>query len=395
MQNVLENEIEKVEENEIIKRISNFDELDLDPNILRGIYAYGFEKPSSIQQQAIKPIIMGCDVIAQAQSGTGKTATFSIAILSKINVSNVNVQAILLVNTRELAEQIKTVISSLSIYTDIKIHCCVGGTMVREDQRILQEGVHIVVGTPGRVYSHIQSNILQTDHIKLFVLDEADEMLSLGFKDQVCEIYRCMPENIQTAIFSATMPPSILEVTKKFMTNPLKILVKNEELTLDGIKQFFIAIEKEEWKLETLMDLYQTITVTQVIIYCNTRKKVEYLTECLVSRDFIVSQIHGDMDQKERSVVMSNFRNGKTRVLIATDIIARGIDVQQVSLVINYDIPKEKECYIHRIGRSGRHGRKGVSINFITRQDVPRLKEIESFYSTEITEMPMTISDYL
>jgi translation initiation factor 4A len=392
MQNVLEND-EKVEEE--IEKIANFDELDLHPNILRGIFAYGFEKPSAIQQQAIKPIIMGRDVIAQAQSGTGKTAAFSIAILHKIDPTKKHIQAILLVNTRELAEQIKTVMCALSMYTDIKIHCCVGGTMVREDQRIIQDGVHIIVGTPGRIYSHIQSNILETEHIELFVLDEADEMLSMGFKDQVCEIFRCMPENVQTAIFSATMPPSILEVTKKFMVNPLKILVKNEELTLDGIKQFFIAIEKEEWKLETLMDLYQTITVTQVIIYCNTRKKVEYLAECMSARDFIVSQIHGDMDQKERSNVMSNFRNGKTRVLIATDIIARGIDVQQVSLVINYDIPKEKECYIHRIGRSGRHGRKGVSINFITRYDVPRLKEIESFYSTEIIEMPMTISDYL
>lgn len=392
MQNVLEND-EKVEEE--IEKIANFDELDLDPNILRGIFAYGFEKPSAIQQQAIKPIIMGRDVIAQAQSGTGKTAAFSIAILDKIDPTKNHIQAILLVNTRELAEQIKTVMCSLSMYTEIKIHCCVGGTMVREDQRIIQDGVHIIVGTPGRIYSHIQSNILQTEHIEIFVLDEADEMLSMGFKEQVCEIFRCMPENVQTAIFSATMPPSILEVTKNFMVNPLKILVKNEELTLDGIKQFFIAIEKEEWKLETLMDLYQTITVTQVIIYCNTRKKVEYLAECMTARDFIVSQIHGDMDQKERSTVMSNFRNGKTRVLIATDIIARGIDVQQVSLVINYDIPKEKECYIHRIGRSGRHGRKGVSINFITRYDVPRLKEIESFYSTEITEMPTTISEYL
>lgn len=391
MENVLENN-DKVDE---IEKIENFDELDLDPEILRGIYTYGFEKPSAIQQQAIKPMMMGRDIIAQAQSGTGKTATFSIAILQKIDPTQLNIQAILLVNTRELAEQIKTVMSALSIYTKIKIHCCVGGTMVREDQRIIEDGVHIIVGTPGRIFSHIQSNIIQTNHVKLFVLDEADEMLSVGFKNQVCEIFRYMPETVQTAIFSATMPYSILEITKNFMINPLKILIKNEELTLDGIKQFFIAIEKEEWKIETLMDLYQTITVTQAIIYCNTRKKVEYLNDCMTSRGFLVSQIHGDMDQKERSSVMSNFRNGKTRVLIATDIIARGIDVQQVSLVINYDIPKEKECYIHRIGRSGRHGRKGVSINFITRFDVPRLKDIESFYSTEISEMPSTISDYL
>jgi len=386
--------LENVGEN-VIEKISNFDELDLKPEILRGIFTYGFEKPSAIQQQAIKPILSGRDVIAQAQSGTGKTATFSIAILQKIDPNIKSVQAILLVNTRELAEQIKTVMSSLSTYTDIKIHCCVGGTMVRDDHRAIQDGVHIIVGTPGRIYSHIQSNILKTDTIQMFVLDEADEMLSTGFKDQVCDIFRCMPENIQSAIFSATMPPDILEVTKKFMKEPMKILVKNEELTLDGIKQFFIAIEREEWKLDTLMDLYQTITVTQVIIYCNTRRKVEYLTDSMTVKGFSVSQIHGDMEQRERTYVMNNFRNGKTRVLIATDIIARGIDVQQVSLVINYDIPKDKECYIHRIGRSGRHGRKGVSINFITRYDIPKLKEIESFYSTEIAEMPMTIADYL
>ena len=390
MENILENN-----EVEDIERISSFDDLDLNPDILRGIFAYGFEKPSAIQQHAIKPIIMGRDVIAQAQSGTGKTATFSIAILQNIDQCQKNIQAILLVNTRELAEQIKDVMTNLSQYTNIKVHCCVGGTMVRDDIRAIDDGVHIIVGTPGRVYSHIQSTIIRTEHIKIFVLDEADEMLSRGFKDQVCDIFRYMPETVQVAVFSATMPPDMLEVTKKFMKNPLKILVKNDELTLDGIKQFFIAIEKEEWKLDTLMDLYQTITVTQVIIYCNTRRKVEYLAECLSARDFTVSQIHGEMDQHERTSVMSNFRNGKTRVLIATDIIARGIDVQQVSLVINYDIPKEKECYIHRIGRSGRHGRKGVSINFITRYDVPRLKEIESFYSTEIIEMPTTIADYL
>ena len=391
MENILENN-EVVED---IERISSFDDLDLNPDILRGIFAYGFEKPSAIQQQAIKPIIMGRDVIAQAQSGTGKTATFSISILQKIDQTKNNIQAVLLVNTRELAEQIKDVMMNLSQYTKIKVHCCVGGTMVRDDIRAIEEGVHIIVGTPGRIYSHLQSNIIRSEDIKLFVLDEADEMLSRGFKDQVCDIFRYMPETVQVAVFSATMPPDMLEVTKKFMKNPLKILVKNDELTLDGIKQFFIAIDREEWKVDTLMDLYQAISVTQVIIYCNTRRKVEYLAECLSARDFTVSQIHGDMDQRERTTVMSNFRNGKTRVLIATDIIARGIDVQQVSLVINYDIPKEKECYIHRIGRSGRHGRKGVSINFITRYDVPRLKEIESFYSTEITEMPMTIADYL
>ena len=211
MQNILENN-EVVED---IERISSFDDLDLNPDILRGIFAYGFEKPSAIQQQAIKPIIMGRDVIAQAQSGTGKTATFSISILEKIDQSNQNVQAILLVNTRELAEQIKNVITNLCQYTNIKVHCCVGGSMVRDDIRIIENGVHIIVGTPGRVFSHIQRNIIKTENIKLFVLDEADEMLSRGFKDQVCDIFRYMPETIQVAVFSATIPPDMFEITKK------------------------------------------------------------------------------------------------------------------------------------------------------------------------------------
>lgn len=380
---------------ESIERFETFDQMITNTEILRGIYSYGFEKPSAIQQVGIKPIADGKDIIAQAQSGTGKTATFSLGVLQRIDPDNNVCQAIILVPTRELAEQINSVIISLCKFTTITTHLCIGGTSVREDKQKLSNGVHIVIGTPGRILQLIGENALNTEHTKVFVLDEADEMLSKGFKPQVYDIFRFMPNDIQCAIFSATMPNDVLDVTKNFMRNPMKILVKNAELTLQGIKQFYIAIEMENWKLDTLCDLYATMTVTQVIIYCNTRRKVEFLANEMMQRNFVVSQIHGDMTSTERNSVMKSFRSGSSRILIATDIIARGIDVQQVSLVINYDIPRDRENYIHRIGRSGRHGRKGVAINFITRDDVRTLKEIEMFYNTQIDEMPMTIVDII
>jgi len=375
--------------------VTSFDDMDLKEDLLRGIYAYGFEKPSAIQQRAVKPILTGRDVIAQAQSGTGKTATFAIGILQTLDVSVRECQSLVLAPTRELAQQIVRVIISLGDFMNLKIHACVGGTAVREDIRTLQDGVHVVVGTPGRVYDMIQRRALRLDNVKMFTLDEADEMLSRGFKEQIYDVFKYMPETVQCTIFSATMPLEVLEVTRKFMRDPIRILVKKDELTLEGIKQFFVATEREEWKLETLCDLYTTLTITQAIIYCNTRRKVDWLTEQMQSRDFTVSSMHGDMDQRERDMIMREFRSGSTRVLITTDLLARGIDVQQVSLVINYDLPTNRENYIHRIGRSGRFGRKGVSINFITQGDVRYLRDIEEFYHTQIEEMPSNVADLL
>jgi len=374
---------------------TTFDLMDLKEDLLRGIYAYGFEKPSAIQQRAVKPILMGRDVIAQAQSGTGKTATFAVGILERLDLNLKESQALVLAPTRELATQIVRVITAIGDFMSVKLHACVGGTAVREDVRILQDGVHVVVGTPGRVYDMIQRRVLKTDHVQLFVLDEADEMLSRGFKEQIYDVFRYMPESVQCTIFSATLPLEVLEVTKKFMRDPIRILVKRDELTLEGIKQFYIAIDREEWKLETLCDLYATLTITQAIIYCNTRRKVDWLTEQMTQKDFTVSSMHGDMDQRERDLIMKDFRSGSSRVLITTDLLARGIDVQQVSLVINYDLPPNRENYIHRIGRSGRFGRKGVSINFITQADVKYLRDIESFYNTQIEEMPSNVADLI
>jgi translation initiation factor 4A len=375
--------------------VDNFDDMHLRENLLRGIFAYGFEKPSAIQQRAIMPAIKGYDLIAQAQSGTGKTATFSIAILQQIDLAINNCQALVLAPTRELAQQIQKVVLALGDYQKVKCHACIGGTAVRQDLQTLQDGVNVVVGTPGRVFDMINRGALGTDSMKMFVLDEADEMLSRGFKDQIYDVFRKLPSNIQVILLSATMPEDVLEVTKRFMRDPINILVKKEELTLEGIKQFYINVEKEEWKLETLTDLYETMTITQAVIFLNTRRKVDWLKEKLHEKDFTVSSMHGDMEQGERDIIMKEFRTGSSRVLITTDLLARGIDVQQVSLVINYDLPNNRENYIHRIGRGGRFGRKGVAINFVTQEDVRILKDIETFYNTSIDAMPMNVADLI
>lgn len=391
----VDNSIDEAIVSEWTEIIDNFDDMNLRENLLRGIFAYGFEKPSAIQQRAIMPAIKGYDVIAQAQSGTGKTATFSIAALQQIDFANQQCQALVLAPTRELAQQIQKVVLALGDYQKVKCHACIGGTAVRKDLEILDLGVHMVVGTPGRVFDMISRGALGTESMKMFILDEADEMLSRGFKDQIYDVFRKLPANIQVILLSATMPLDVLEVTKRFMRDPINILVKKEELTLEGIKQFFINVEKEEWKLETLTDLYETMTITQAVIFLNTRRKVDWLKEKLHEKDFTVSSMHGDMEQSERDIIMKEFRSGSSRVLITTDLLARGIDVQQVSLVINYDLPNNRENYIHRIGRGGRFGRKGVAINFVTQDDVRTLKDIETFYNTKIDEMPMNVADLI
>jgi len=375
--------------------VDNFDNMNLAEDLLRGIYAYGFEKPSAIQQRAILPLCKGLDIIAQAQSGTGKTATFTIGILHSLDFSLLECQALVLAPTRELAQQIQKVVLALGDYLNVRCHACIGGTRVRDDITKLQSGLHIVVGTPGRVYDMLKRRVLLPEHIKMFILDEADEMLSRGFKDQIYDIFQVLHSRLQVGLFSATMPPEALEITQRFMDNPVRILVKRDELTLEGIKQFYIAVEREEWKLDTLCDLYDTLNITQAVIFCNTRRKVDWLTDKMRGREFTVSSTHGDIGQKERDVILNEFRTGSSRVLITTDLLARGIDVQQVSLVINYDLPRNLENYIHRIGRSGRFGRKGVAINFVTAEDTRTLRELETFYNTTIDEMPAHVADLI
>lgn len=389
-------EIEGLIETNYHKVVQSFDDMELKEVLLRGIYAYGFEKPSAIQQRAIMPCIEGHDVIAQAQSGTGKTATFSISILQRIDSRlQDKTQALILAPTRELAQQIQKVVTALGDYMDISCHACIGGTNMREDMRRLQAGVSIIVGTPGRVFDMISRRVLDVRDIKMFVLDESDEMLSRGFKDQIYDIFRHLDSSVQVVLLSATMPQEVLEVTKKFMRNPKTILVKKEELTLEGIKQFYVDVTREDWKLDTLCDLYETLTITQAVIFCNTRRKVDWLTEQMHAKDFTVSAMHGDMEQKERDVIMREFRSGSSRVLITTDLLARGIDVQQVSLVINFDLPTNRENYIHRIGRGGRFGRKGVAINFVTAEDTRVMQDIEEHYKTSIDQMPLNVADLI
>jgi len=375
--------------------VDSFDDLDLQEGLLRGIYSYGFEKPSAIQQRAIRPVLDGRDTIGQAQSGTGKTATFVIGALQRMDFAQRACQALILAPTRELAQQIHKVVLALGDYLQVKCHACIGGTSVRDDIDKLREGQHVVVGTPGRVYDMLSKRHLRIDDLLTFVCDEADEMLSRGFKDQIYDIFKTLPPNVQVCLFSATMPPDILDLTTKFMRDAVRILVKKDELTLEGIRQFYVAIEKEEWKLDTLCDLYETLTITQAIIYCNTRRKVDMLANEMAKRDFTISTMHAELDQKERDLIMREFRSGSSRVLISTDLLARGIDVQQVSLVINYDLPQNMENYLHRIGRSGRFGRKGVAINFVTNKDVGVMKDIEKYYHTQIEEMPMDIADMI
>lgn len=387
-------EFDNENENEI-EVYETFDSMNLDDNILRGIYGYGFEFPSEVQKKGIMAVIKGQDTIVQAQSGTGKTATFSISLLSKITEDK-TIQGIIISPTRELATQSYRVIKSIGIHTDTVISLCIGGESVMSNiDNIQQKKPQIIVATPGRMLDLIEKRGLDTSNIKTLIVDEADEMLSQGFKDQMYLILQKMPEELNISLFSATIPKDMFDVSDKFMRNPLKILVKNENLTLEGIKQYFIKLQRPEFKLDVLIDLYQYISVSQTIIYCNDKRRVDFISRKLTTNGFTVSSIHGNMDSRDRIDIMNSFRNGETRILISTDLLARGIDIQQISLVINYDIPLSKENYIHRIGRSGRFGRKGVAINLISKFEITKLKEIEEFYSTQIEPLPADVGDII
>eukprot|EP00591_Stephanopyxis_turris_P018123 CAMPEP_0195541066 /NCGR_PEP_ID=MMETSP0794_2-20130614/50895_1 /TAXON_ID=515487 /ORGANISM="Stephanopyxis turris, Strain CCMP 815" /LENGTH=324 /DNA_ID=CAMNT_0040675151 /DNA_START=171 /DNA_END=1141 /DNA_ORIENTATION=+ len=299
-----------------------FEAMNLKPDLLRGIFAYGFERPSAIQQRAIRPIIQGRDVIAQSQSGTGKTAVFSISALQildeKHSSSSSDPQILILSPTRELAEQTQRVISTLGEFMNAKCHACIGGRGIGHDTRALESGgVQVVSGTPGRVYDLIRRKNLRTGKFKALIIDEADEMLNQGFKEQIYDVYRYLPPSTQVVLVSATLPVEVLDMTRKFMNDPVKVLVKRDELTLEGIKQFFVAVEKEDWKFDTLCDLYDTLTITQAVIFCNTKNKVNWLSKKMKEAHFTVSAMHGDMDQRTRDAVMEEFRSGSSRVLIA------------------------------------------------------------------------------
>ncbi|AAF24007.1 eukaryotic initiation factor 4a (nucleomorph) [Guillardia theta] len=379
----------------VFKRAETFEEMELKRELLKGIYGYGFERPSFIQQRGILPIINKEDVVAQSQSGTGKTATFVIGTLQNLSNIENKIKNLVLVPTRELATQVEQVFKSIGFFMKIKTQLLTGGDRIQITNKEQYKKPQIVIGTPGKVLDSLSKKTYYIENLEYLVVDEADEMFSRGFKIQVLKIIKYLPLEAKIALFSATMPIETLEIVELFMTNPVKILVKKDELTLEGIKQFYIAIEKEEWKLDSVIEIYSKIKITQSIIYVNTRRKTEWLANIMKKYGFDVGYLHGEMLQIDRSSVMKDFRSGLFRILISTDLVSRGIDIQQVCLVINYDLPKLKEVYIHRIGRSGRFGRKGVAINFLSRSDVSILRSIEGYYNTNIEEMPNDISEFL
>jgi len=385
----------EAEGGETVDVIPEFDQMGLRNELLRGIFTYGFEKPSAIQQRAIVPFSQGRDIIAQAQSGTGKTATFAVGILQQIDVSKKHVQALIVLPTRELARQVNKVVTKISVHMQIESLLCTGGENIKRDSDTLDQGVHIVVGTPGRIYHMIKNGVLKTNNIKVFCLDEADQMLSNEFEEDIRDIFSTLPSEVQVGVFSATLPDDCLQITKKFMRDPIKVLVKKEELTLMGINQFYVNCREQRFKYDVLVDLYADVSIQQAVIFCNSKRTVDWLTTKMKGDNFTVAATHGSIHPEDRRQVMDEFIEGGSRVLITTDLLARGIDVQRVSVVINYDLPLEKETYLHRIGRSGRFGRKGLAINFVTERDIRNLRALEQFYDTQIEPLPKNVQEYI
>jgi len=370
-----------------------FDDMELKDDILRGIYSIGFNEPSPIQQVAIKAYLQGKDLIAQAQSGTGKTGAFSIATLEKLNMEINQPQAIILSPTRELADQTNNVMSSIGEQLGVRTVLAIGGSRVDDNREAIKRGVHVVIGTTGRIIDLCQRGILNTQYVKSIIIDEADEMLSEGFKAQVQTLFGFLSQECQVGLFSATLPPEIIELTKAFMKEPNKILLKKERVTLDGINQYFVFCEEDRFKLAVINDLYKYLSVSQTIIFCNVKQRVNDLNEFLRSNGHTTEIIHGDMQTSERQEVMKNFRSGSARVLIASDLVCRGIDVQGLGVVINFDIPFKQENYIHRIGRAGRFGRKGLTINLTTKKTHDNLQKIEKYYNCKIQPLPKNLDE--
>ena len=372
-----------------LKKYESFDEMGLKDDLIRGVYSYGFENPSKIQQLAIVPMSKHTDILAQSQSGTGKTGAFVIGSLSVVDISIKAPQVLVLCPTRELSQQTERVAKALGTYMNLKVLSATGGNQLRNDISTLKAGAQFIVGTPGRIFDLIRRGDLSVEHIKYVILDEADQMLEDLFAEQIKAILdNKFPSTTRLALFSATMPQNVIEIAEHYLSNPARMLLPPDEVTLDGIKQYYVELEREDWKLPVLLDLYQQIAVNQALIYVNKRQKAEWLAKQLSAQGFTLEYIHGEMEVGERKKRMDDFRSGTVRVLISTDLLARGIDVQQVSLVVNYELPIQRENYVHRIGRSGRYGKKGVAVNLVYGDERNTLKEIERHYSTTISELP-------
>jgi translation initiation factor 4A len=376
-----------------LKRYDTFDEMGLNDELIRGIYAYGFEQPSKIQRVAIVPMSGHNDILAQSQSGTGKTGAFTIGSLSVVDISVKHPQVLVICPTRELSQQTERVARALGNYMGLRVLSATGGNQLRSDISALKSGAQFVVGTPGRIFDLIRRGDLSVEHVQYIILDEADQMLEDLFAEQIkCILDNKFPSSCHLALFSATMPQNVIDIAETYLNNPVRILLPPDEVTLEGIKQYYVKLDREEWRLPILLDLYQHIAVNQALIYVNKRQKAEWLAKQLTAQGFTLEYIHGEMEVAERKKRMDDFRSGTVRVLISTDLLARGIDVQQVSLVINFELPIQRENYVHRIGRSGRYGRKGVAINLVSEEEVKMLQDISESYSTTISELPEDLS---
>jgi translation initiation factor 4A len=377
-----------------VKLYEEFDQMNLPENLLRGVYAYGFEKPSAIQQKGIVPIAEGRDVLAQAQSGTGKTGTFVIGSLSRVDEAIKKPQVLVLVHVRELAQQIEKVAKALGTFMNLQVLCAVGGNPLRDDIRQLEGGAQFIVGTPGRVFDLVNRNVLDRSEIRVLIMDEADQMLEdLFYKQVMCILEKGFPEKTRVALFSATMPEQVVEVANKILNDPVRVLIKPAAVRLEGIQQFFVPLDREDHKFECICDLYKNLNISQAVIFCNKRQKAEMLAERMTAQGYPVTCLHGELEKPERTRRMKQFIEGSTRVMVATDIIARGIDVQQISLVINYELPTNRENYVHRIGRAGRFGRKGTTINMLLPEEEGMMKDISEHYAMKVLPLPNSISN--
>ena len=370
-----------------------FEELNIDERILRAIEDMGFEETSPIQTQAIPAVCEGIDVVGQAQTGTGKTAAYTIPMLMKIDPQIKKPQAIVLCPTRELAVQVAEEIRKLAKYmSDIKVLPVYGGQEIVRQIKSLKTGVQIIVGTPGRVMDHMRRKTVKFDNINMVILDEADEMLDMGFREDMETILTETPQDRQTVMFSATMPKAIMDIARNFQKDARVIKVVRKELTVSNIEQFYYEVRPKN-KTEVLCRLIDIYNPRLSVVFCNTKRQVDELISELKGRGYFADGIHGDMKQQQRDRVMDDFRSGNVDILIATDVAARGIDVDDVDMVFNYDIPQDEEYYVHRIGRTGRAGRSGMALSFISGKEVYKLKDIERYCKTKILAKPVPSLD--
>ena len=370
-----------------------FDELELNPKILRGIKDMGFEEATPIQAQGIPAVLSGRDVIGQAQTGTGKTAAFGIPVLESVDASSHKTQVIILSPTRELAIQVADEIRKLAKYMHgVKVLPVYGGQDISRQIKALKGGVQIIIGTPGRLMDHLRRKTIRPDHVKQIVLDEADEMLNMGFREDIETVLEYLPQEHQTVLFSATMPKPILEITRKYQHDAINIKIVKKELTVANIDQYYYDVKRKD-KIDVLTRLLDYYNPKLSLVFCNTKKMVDELAYELCGRGYSAEGLHGDMKQVQRDRVMKNFRNGKTDILIATDVAARGIDVDDVEAVFNYDLPQDDEYYVHRIGRTGRAGRCGKAFSFVKGKEVYKLKDIQRYCKTKIYAQPIPSSD--